>query len=211
MLLALHLEVGQLLPEPCVFRLEVDRVLEPGLGLGKLPVDPQSHPDLQVAVGQVGIQAEGFEICATRLVPAVQAAARRCPGCDDGSRDPAGAGPPPGCESRLPRARPRSSRTRLSPLRAAAYLGAISTARTQVFERFIVLAELAQHHREVPVSLGEIGPQLQGAPEVFDRFTGTARRLDRQTERAQGLGIIRIELQAPCDSSQSSVSTGRDF
>ena len=72
MLLALHLEVGQLLPEPCIFRLEVDRLLEPGLGLGELPVDPQGHADLQVAVSQVGIQPKRFQIGAARLFPTVE-------------------------------------------------------------------------------------------------------------------------------------------
>ncbi len=76
---------------------------------------------------------------------------------------------------------------------------------TQVFERFIVLAELPQHHREIPVSLGKIGPQLQGAPEVLDRFTRTAQRLDRQTERAQGLGIVRIQLQGRATAADRSL------
>ncbi len=41
---------------------------------------------------------------------------------------------------------------------------------TQVFERFVVLPELSQHHRQVPVSLCKIGPQL-------DRHGGSARPL----------------------------------
>jgi hypothetical protein len=68
-----------------------------------------------------------------------------------------------------------------------------------------VLAELSQHHRQVAVSLGEIGPQLQGTPEVIDRFRRTARRLDRQTKSAQSLGIIRIQLEGSATAANRAL------
>ena len=80
-----------------------------------------------------------------------------------------------------------------------------------MFERLFMLTELTQHHRKIPVSLRKIGPQLEGTPEVLDRITGPARSLDCQSECAQGLRIVRIELAAQCDSSRSLVSTGPDF
>src|SRR5271157_6377311 len=45
---------------------------------------------------------------------------------------------------------------------------------TQVFQRFVVLSQFPQRHREIPVSLSQTGPQLQGTPEVLDRFTRTS-------------------------------------
>ena len=75
---------------------------------------------------------------------------------------------------------------------------------TQVLERQIVLAQLAQHHREITVSLGKARPQLQGTPEVARRVTRPAERLDRQTERAQGLRIVRIQLQRRATAADRS-------
>ena len=66
---------------------------------------------------------------------------------------------------------------------------------TQVFDRLVKLPELPQYHRQVPVRLGKIRPQLDGATEVRDRLASAAGSLDRQTESAQNLGIVRIELQ----------------
>ena len=72
MFLALHLELGKLLPEPHILRFELHGLLEPGHCLGKLPLDTQAHPDLHVAMGQFRIQAKGLEIGGSSLAPSVQ-------------------------------------------------------------------------------------------------------------------------------------------
>ena len=96
-LLALHPKIRQLLPKPSIFWIKIYRVFEPRLGLGELTKSAQGHADLQVTVGQIGIETERFQIAPAPLRTGLTAATR-CRGCDDECLDLAGAGPPPGCE-----------------------------------------------------------------------------------------------------------------
>ena len=192
-LLPLHLEVGQLLPEPRIFRIKIDRVFEPWLGFGKLTVDSQCNADLQVAVGQVGLEPKCFQIGATCLCASLQSL------------------------QYIAQIVMMNGEIRLEPDRLLAVyqslLGLTAVkqdqgkpatgrgvpgrqleARRRCSSASSLLAQFAQHHCEVPVSLGEIRPQFEGATEVCDRFTGTAQRLNRQSESAKGFGIIRIEF-----------------
>ena len=168
-----HLEVGQLLPEPSIFRIKIHGILEPRLGFSELAVNSQGDPDLQVAVRQIGIKAKRFQIGAASFIPAIQplqdvaqvVMMNRKVGLDPDRLLAVNQ-----CFLGLSKVK-QNQRESASGRRIP---GSQLDGETKVLDGLIKLTELPQHHREVAVRLGKIGTQLDRPAEVSDGGGGTA-------------------------------------
>ena len=193
-ILALAVQLRQLLPESRVVRRQLDGLFQPGQGVAELAFPLEGQPDVGVGVGQVRVEAQGLQVGGPRL--------------DEPAEVPQGVaevvvqGGPIGLQAhRLLAVRQGLFRLaqveqQLAEVRAGrGGKGIQLDGAAEVIEGRVGLAEFAEGDAEVAVDEGEIGPHAQGGTELLDGLAVAAEALQGQAEVAEGFGVVREQPQ----------------